>query len=325
MSKTTTAFWITNQQCGELRTVVLAPPAENEVRVRTVYSGISLGTEALIYNQAVPPSEYQRMRAPFQDGDFPFPVKYGYINVGIVEDGLAALNGRTVFCLYPHQTHYNVPCDAVTPLPEGVPAQRAVLTANLETAINAVWDAAPCVGDSISIVGGGVVGCLVAWLVGQLPGCDVELIDTNAERADICRRLGVRFSLPDTATGDRDLVVHASATQEGLTQALSLAGFEATVLELSWYGDKSVALPLGEAFHSQRLQLRSSQVGQIAVSQRSRWSFQRRLTLALSLLRDNTLDALISGESHFSQLPDTFRYLMRDGRTSLCHCIRYDG
>ena len=322
--QTTTAFWITDKQHGELRTTELPQCRNGEVSIQTLYSAISLGTEALVFNNAVPSTEYQRMRAPFQEGEFPTPVKYGYINVGRVDDGPEALCGRLVFCLYPHQTRYVVPSDAVTLLPAEIPAERAILAANLETAINALWDASASIGDRITIIGAGVIGCLVGWLAAGIPGCDVELIDVNPERAAVCSTLGLNFSLPENAQGDRDLLIHTSATQSGLTTALQLAGFEATILELSWYGDKLITIPLGGTFHSKRLQLRSSQVGQIAPRQRSRWDYKRRLTLALSLLTDDALDNLISGESAFADLPETFQYLVNEGRHSLCHRIKYD-
>ncbi len=276
-----------------------------------------------MFNGTVPASEYLRMRAPFQEGDFPFPVKYGYINVGVVEAGPEHLLGQCVFCLYPHQTRYSVPADAVTPIPAQIPASRAVLCANLETAINALWDAQPNIGDRISVVGGGVVGCLVAWLAAKIPGCEVELVDINSGRDELADRLGAHFKLPTDASDERDLVIHASATEQGLQTALKLAGFEATVLELSWYGDTAVSVPLGQAFHSRRLQLRSSQVGQIAPAQRSRWDYRRRLALAMKLLEDETLECLISGESDFQNLPETMARLTSAGKNVLCHRIRY--
>ncbi|MFK7855371.1 MAG: zinc-binding alcohol dehydrogenase [Granulosicoccus sp.] len=323
-STTATAFWITDKQRGEIRSAELPELLRDQVRIQTLYSGVSLGTEALVFNHAVPSSEFQRMRAPFQEGEFPSPVKYGYINVGKVLEGPHDLCGQNVFCLYPHQTHYIVPSDSVTLIPLDVPAERAILAANLETAINALWDASAHIGDKISIVGAGVIGCLVGWLANSIPGCDVELIDINPERASVCDALGLTFSLPHQARGQRDLLIHTSATQEGLNTALQLAGFEATILELSWYGDKPVSVELGGSFHSRRLQLRSSQVGQIATAQRSRWDYKRRLKLALSLLNDERLDNLITGESSFSELPSTFQYLMKNGRDSLCHRIKYD-
>jgi threonine dehydrogenase-like Zn-dependent dehydrogenase len=317
------AFWIAEPGAGEIRPEPLRHPEPGDVVVRALYSGISRGTEALVFRGEVPASEAARMRAPWQAGDFPAPVKYGYISVGVVETGPAALAGRTVFCLHPHQTRYVVPADAVHVLPDDVPAARAVLAANMETAINGVWDGGPHVGDRIAVVGGGVVGCLVAWLVGRIPECRVELVDTNDERAAIASRLGVGFATPDRATPEADLVFHASGAPEGLATALRLAAFEAVVVEMSWYGARAVPVPLGEAFHSRRLTLRASQVGAVASSQRSRWTHRRRMALALALLVDPCLDGLITGESPFEALPEVMAELARGPGRALCHRIAY--
>lgn len=317
------ACWLAAPGRAELRDEALPPPAPGEVRVRTLHSAVSRGTEGLVFRGEVPASEYQRMRAPFQSGDFPAPVKYGYVSVGIVEQGPPELLGRAVFCLYPHQTLYNVPAEAVHPLPPGVPAARAVLAANLETAVNALWDAAPRLGDRITVVGAGTLGLLVAWLAARLPGCEVEVVDVLASRADIATRLGARFVSPDEATPDADLLIHTSGQPAGLATALRLAAFEATVLELSWYGDRAVSLPLGEAFHSRRLTLKSSQVGQIATAQRTRWDYKRRLTLALSLLTDPTLDGLITDSAPFDDLPTVLARLASGSPDTLCQRIDY--
>ena len=323
-TQSATAFWITQKERGELIEERLPPPGDTELQIRTLYSGISRGTESLVFAGRVPESEYERMRAPFQKGDFPFPVKYGYMNAGVVEQGPESLLGKHVFSLFPHQTRFNVPVDSVTILPDNVPAARAVLAANMETAINALWDAQPAIGDKISVVGAGVLGSLVAYLASRITGCEVQLIDTNSSRASVADTLGVRFAHPQQAQRHRDLVIHTSATEEGLNHAIELAGFEALVLELSWYGSRQVAINLGGAFHSQRLQIRSSQVGHLALRQRSRWSYKRRLQLALSQLSDSCLDVLISGESHFTELPDTLKWLSGSGNESLCHRITYD-
>jgi 2-desacetyl-2-hydroxyethyl bacteriochlorophyllide A dehydrogenase len=317
------AFWIAAPGRGEIRTESLAPPAADDVVVRTMFSGVSRGTEALVFQGRVPASEYQRMRAPFQAGEFPAPVKYGYASVGCVEHGPPHLVNRKVFTLYPHQTHYVVPARAVHVVPDSVPAARAVLAANLETAVNVLWDARPQVGDRIAIVGGGTVGCLVAWLAGRMPGCDVELVDVNPHRASIARALGVRFAETDGASENADVVVHASGSPAGLERALRLAGFEATIVDASWYGTADVPLPLGEAFHAKRLTLKSSQVGTVAASQRARWDAQRRMELALALLADPVLDGLITGESEFDALPDLMASLATDPGDTLCHRIRY--
>jgi NADPH:quinone reductase-like Zn-dependent oxidoreductase len=323
-SETARACWILAPGQAVLRDEPLPPPAPGEVRVRALHSAVSRGTEGLVFRGEVPASEHQRMRVPFQAGDFPGPLKYGYIGVGVVESGPDGLSGRTVFCLHPHQTRYNVPASAVTPLPAGLPPGRAVLAANLETALNAIWDATPRPGDRIAVVGGGVVGLLVAWLAARLPGCEVELVDTAPQRESIATRLGARFVLPAQARADADLVIHASGRGEGLVTALGLAGFEATVLELSWYGAQAVTLPLGEAFHARRLVLRSSQVGHVAAPQRARWSHRRRLELALSLLAEAPLlDALISHHAPFETLPAVLAHLAGPAPDVLCQRIDY--
>lgn len=317
------AFWITGPRRGEIRAEQLPEPGPDEVEIRTLYSAISRGTEALVYNGEVPETEYARMRAPFQAGDFPAPVKYGYISVGVVERGPAELKGREVFCLYPHQTRYVVPADAVLPLPDGLPARRAVLAANMQTALNALWDANLAIGDRIAVVGAGTVGCLVAFLAARVPGCSVELVDTDAGKAEIAAQLGAVFKRPAEAQRDADLVVHASGSGDGLNNALELAGFEATVLELSWFGARKIELALGGAFHSRRLKLIASQVGQVAARQRGRWSHARRDRLALELLQAPGLDALIAEASRFEALPDVMARLSRASAGTLCHLIDY--
>ncbi len=317
------AFWLATPGRGEIRAERLKPPAPDEALVRTLYSSVSRGTESLVFRGEVPPSQYRAMRAPFQQGDFPAPVKYGYCSVGVVEAGPATLHGRTVFCLYPHQDRYVVPVAALTPVPPAIPAGRAVLAANLETALNVLWDAAPRLGDRLTVIGAGVVGCLIARLAGRLPGCTVQLVDVDPRREAIAHHLGVRFALPEQAEGERDCVIHASGSPAGLATALGLAGFEATVVEASWFGARSVSLPLGEAFHSQRLTIQSSQVGHIAAAQRRRWDQRRRMATVMALLDDPALDALIGGESPFTDLPRILAELTENPNGALCHRIVY--
>ncbi|MFF7520576.1 zinc-dependent alcohol dehydrogenase [Streptomyces pseudovenezuelae] len=316
------AFWLRSPGEGEIREVALPAPREDEVLVRSLYSGVSRGTETLVFRGGVPESQHAAMRAPFQEGDFPGPVKYGYLSVGLVEEGPAALKGRTVFCLYPHQTRYVVPASAVTVVPDDVPARRAVLAGTVETAVNALWDAAPLVGDRIAVVGGGMVGSSVAALLARFPGTRVQLVDADPARAATAEALGVGFASPADALGDCDLVVHASATEQGLARSLELLGAEGTVLELSWYGDRKVSLPLGEAFHSRRLVIRSSQVGTVSPARGNR-SYGDRLALALKLLADPVLDALITGESAFEELPKVMPALASGDIAALCHLVRY--
>jgi threonine dehydrogenase-like Zn-dependent dehydrogenase len=320
----TLAFWVVAPGCGELRHEAVPAPNGREASVRALYSGVSRGTEALVFNGGVPESEYHRMRAPFQGGDFPGPVKYGYANVGRVVEGPRALSGRTVFCLYPHQQRYVVPIDALYVLPATVPASRAVLAANLETALNAVWDSGAAPGDRVAVVGGGSVGCLAAWVLGRMPGCEVELIDTNPQRRAIADAFGIAFAPPETARAGADVVLHMSGSAEGLALALRLAAFEATVCECSWYGTSSVTLSLGEAFHSRRLILKSSQVGSVAASHRARWTLRRRMELALALLTDPALDLLINSEGPFENLPQIMQGLARAPGDTIMHRVSYD-
>jgi threonine dehydrogenase-like Zn-dependent dehydrogenase len=317
------ACWIEAPQRAAWRREVLPAPGAGEVRVRALVSGVSRGTETLVYRGEVPEGERLRMRAPFQRGDFPGPVKYGYCSVGVVTAGDPSLEGRTVFCLHPHQSAYLVPRDAVHPVPDDVPAGRAVLAANVETALNAVWDAAVGPGDSVSVVGAGVVGALVGWLCAGVPGCRVQLVDVDPRREALARALGASFALPEAAAGEADVVVHASATEAGLATALRLAGFEATVLELSWYGTRRVSVPLGEAFHARRLRLASSQVGHVAASRRARWSHARRLAAALQLLRDERLDALLGDPHPAGALPALLARLAAGPGDGRCERIAY--
>jgi NADPH:quinone reductase-like Zn-dependent oxidoreductase len=319
----TLAFWIATPGHGELRREAVVPPNALEASVRTLYSGVSRGTESIVFAGRVPAGEYERMRAPFQVGQFPAPVKYGYSSVGTVLQGPPELAGQNVFCLYPHQEQYTVAADALLVLPAAVPPARAVLAANLETALNGLWDASVGPGDRVAVIGAGSVGCLSAWLASRIPGCEVELIDINAQRAGIARALNLRFALPGAARTDADVVLHASGSGEGLALALRVAGFEATVVELSWYGDRPVTLALGEAFHARRLTLKSSQVGSIGGRRRASWTLRQRLQLALSLLSDPALDVLINSEGRFEDLPQTLEQLARAPGDVIMHRVRY--
>jgi len=318
------AFWIASPGRGEIRPEPLPPPSPDDVVVRALYSGISRGTEALVFQGRVPASEHERMRAPFQSGAFPAPIKYGYASVGVVEHGPGDLPGKPVFSLFPHQTRYVVPASAVHPIPPAVPPPRAVLAANLETAINGLWDANPRIGDRVVVVGAGTVGSLVAWLAGRIHGCDVELVDVNPKRAVVAKTLGVRFSEPEAVADGADVVVHASGSAAGLGLALRIAAFEATIVEMSWYGSQMVSLPLGQAFHARRLTIKSSQVGSIASPQRARWDFRRRMAFALASLAHPALDVLITGESAFESLPKVMAELADGTLDALCHRVRYE-
>jgi NADPH:quinone reductase-like Zn-dependent oxidoreductase len=317
------ALWYIAPGQAEIRQETLAPPGQGEARVRTLFGALSRGTEALVLAGRVPESEHERMRTPLMGGRFPFPVKYGYATVGKIEDGPQDLHGRSVFTLHPHQSLFNVPARAALVLPNNLPLQRAVLAANMETALNAVWDAGAGPADRIAVVGAGTVGALVAFLCGKIPGTDVMLVDINPARGELAQKLGVRFPKPEMATGDCDIVFHASGSADGLATALTLAGEEAAVLEMSWYGDALVAAPLGGAFHSRRLRLISSQVGQVAQSHRPRWTHERRLAAAVGLLADERLDALLAPAVAFYDLPKKLPAILDPKSGVLCQLIAY--
>jgi NADPH:quinone reductase-like Zn-dependent oxidoreductase len=324
VTETARAFWVREPGRGEIRPAPLRAPGPGEALVRTRFSALSPGTEGLVFRGGVPESEHERMRAPFQEGDFPAPVKYGYLSVGIVDEGPDALQGRTVFCLHPHQTAYVVPADALTPVPDGVPARRAVLAGIVETAVNALWDVPPRLGDRIAVVGGGLVGCCLTRLLTRVPGTRVTLVDVDPARSEIAAALGASFASPADAPADQDIVYHASASAGGLQRSLDLLRTEGTVVELSWYGDQAVNLRLGGVFHSRRLTIRSSQVGLVAPAQRSSRSTRDRLALALDLLTDPKFDVLLTGSSPFDELPQVLLDLVAGRLPALGHTITYE-
>jgi len=309
------ALWYVAPGRAEVRDETLPAPGAGAVRVRALHGALSRGTESLVFHGRVPQSEYQRMRGPHMGGAFPFPVKYGYATVGRTQDG------ATVFALHPHQTAFDIAADAAVPVPVGVPPHRAVLAANMETALNAVWDAAPGPADRIAVIGGGVVGALVAYLCAGLRGAQVTLVDIDPARAALSRALGLDFAVD--APPDCDVVFHASGSGAGLATALTAAGEEARVIELSWYGADDVAAPLGGAFHSRRLSIVASQVGRVAPSHRTRWTHRRRLAAALALLADARLDALLAPPIAFTDLPAALPRILAPGSGVLCQRIDY--
>ena len=323
MAETAQALWYTGPGTAQIQSEELGPLSGGSVRICATHGAISRGTEALVAAGRVPPSEFARMRAPFMAGSFPFPVKYGYAIVGRVERGLASLVGCTVFALHPHQTLFDLPADAAVVVPPNVPASRAVLAANMETALNAVWDAGPGPFGRVAVVGAGVVGTLTGFLCRELGGGDVTLVDINPARAGVAAALGLRFATPAEAPTECGLLFHASASSAGLATALALAGDEAAIVELSWYGDGPVSAPLGGAFHSRRLKLIASQVGKVAPSHRQEWTHRRRLEYALGLLADDRLDVLLEPAIAFDDLPARLPRILAAASSILCQCIDY--
>jgi 2-desacetyl-2-hydroxyethyl bacteriochlorophyllide A dehydrogenase len=322
------AFWTVAPGRGELREEVLSPPGSGEVLVRSLASGISRGTERLVFHGHVPESQWAQMRAPLQAGDFPFPVKYGYAAVGLVEDGADELRGRRIFCLHPHQDRFVALARFCRPVPDAVPDHRAVLAANLETAVNILWDAGPLPGERALVIGAGVVGLLCAYLLARIPGMAVTVADTDPARRAVAEAFGARFAAPDAMPAEQELIIHASASPAGLQAALRHAAFEARIVEASWFGDRPVSLPLGEAFHARRLRLISSQVGTIATPMRGRRGYAERMDLALSLLADPLLDALTGPAIPFADLPARMPAILDappGGHSPLCPVVTYPG
>ncbi len=327
------AFWTTAPGRGEVREEPLAAPGPGACQVRTLASGVSRGTEALVFADRIPKNQYQAMRAPLMGGDFPFPVKYGYSAVGVIEAGqiLPLPQGegektpphpaQRVFVLHPHQDRFIAPAAMCIPVPDSVPTPRAVLAANMETALNLLWDAAPLPGERMLVVGAGVVGLLTGALLARIPAATVTVVDPNPARAALAQLFGCGFALPDAAPGEQELIVHASATEAGLRRCLASAAFEARIIEASWYGDAAPAVPLGEAFHARRLRLLASQVGAVAPAMRGRRSHAERLALALGLLADARYDALLEGPTRFAELPAAMPAILRPG--GLCHVVTY--
>ncbi|MFS8036925.1 zinc-dependent alcohol dehydrogenase [Xanthobacter sp. AM11] len=317
------ALWYMAAGTAALRPERLPAPDDAMACVTTLWSAISRGTERLVFAGLNDPVHGARMRAPMQEGDFPFPVKYGYCAVGRVERGPAGLEGRMVFALAPHQDRFLAPADRLVPLPEGLPPRRATLAANMETALNAVWDGAAGPGDRIVVVGAGLVGLLVARLCARLPGAQVTAVDCDPARAATAAALGVAFAPTAEGLADADLVFHASGTGAGLESAIGCCGEEGRVVEMSWYGDRRVEIGLGGAFHHRRLQIVSSQVGMVSPARRPRWSHRRRLEAALALLADPRLDALITEEVAFADLPQALPRILAAGAQGIATVVRY--
>lgn len=313
------SLWVVGRGRAEVRESDLPSPADGSVRIRALVSGISRGTERIIYHGRVPQSESERMRCPFQEGDFPHPVKYGYAMVGTVDRGPTSLLGRRVFCLHPHQTAFDIPLEASIPVPDAIPSACAALAPQMETALNATWDAGEVAGP-VAVIGGGIIGLLTAYLAARM--ADVVLIDRNPARAAVAAHLGLRFALPRDAPREQTLVFHSSGTGDGLALALELCAFEASVIELSWFGDAEVPVRLGGAFHSRRLTLKSSQVGSVAPSRRAEHDHRRRLEEALKLCGDPRLDILVRESTPFEQVPARLGAILNDPDT-LCHLIDY--
>lgn len=313
------AYWITGPRQGTILTEELNSPGSGQALVRTLYSGVSRGTELLVHRHEVPSEVAEQMRAPHQEGLLPDPVKYGYLNVGVVEQGPEHLTGRRVFCLFPHQDRYVVDASDLRLIPDDVPSPRAVLAGTIETAVNAIWDSGITIGDRVSVVGGGMVGLSLALLLRRFPLARLEVVDVDPTRT----LPGVELRSPGKASTDADVVFHTSATADGLATGLSLLGDEGTLIELSWYGTQTPGVPLGGSFHARRLNIKASQVSRISPARAARRGFGDRMSIALDALRDDAFDALLSPPVDFDELPAAFAELDAGGGSPLCTLVTY--
>lgn len=309
---------------GEARIDTVDLPPQG-IRVMTRFSGISRGTERLIFNGLVPEAEHDRMRAPLQSGDFPFPVRYGYAATGTVDDPTTDLHGREVFCLHPHQTAFRAPQAMVLPIPRNVPASRAILAANMETALNAIWDARLRPGSKCLVVGAGLLGWLITALLSRRPDLSVDITDIRTDTGVKADDFSVNFMTPDrTNSCSYDVAFHTSASSAGLQSALDALNFEGRVIELSWYGVRETQINLGGNFHANRLSILCSQVGHVAPTHRHAVTHRDRLARALTALDDPRLDLLITHEVHFRDLPESLPRLLADDAPGIATRIVYD-
>lgn len=320
----------TQKHHAKLQRVALKPLKEKEILVETHYSGVSRGTERLVYSGSVPTTEWQAMRCPNQAGDFDFPITYGYACVGkVIEIGSSVTKvnpDELIFALHPHQSHFVIDEDWANPLPEALPLDRAVLSANMETALNANWDADFNPDSRVAVIGGGVVGLLTGYLASRSSNAPVTLIDIDPRKSEIATKLGLEFCLGDGLSKSGhlfDVLFHTSASGNGLQSAIDHANFEATIVEMSWYGEKSVNLTLGGRFHSQRLKLVSSQVGAVSPKKRANISHAERLQIAMGHLKDDALDALLYPHIEFSELPTQLSQIFDPAYDALCPLVTY--
>ena len=325
MSGTVLAYWVEAAGKGALRPTALPAPGPSDVVVCAEFSGISVGTERLVGNGLVPATSASTMACPGMVGSFALPICYGYSLVGTVDGG--ALAGRRVFTMHPHQQRAVVASERVVALPESLPAPRATLLPNLETAWNAVHDAELRDGDRerVVVIGGGAIGLLLAFVLSRVANATVVLADIDASRRRFASALpwiGDVVAPDGVEPGRFAVAFHTSATSDGLQLAIDAVGFEGRVIELSWYGSKPVTVRLGESFHHQRKRITASQVATIAASHRAAGRAARTAAV-LDLLADPALDRLLAAPIPFERLPEAFARIYRGETIEPCPVVAY--
>lgn len=306
------SFWLTEKGRGVLRRETLPAPAPGWCVVQTLFSAVSPGTERLVALGKVPAALREEMACPYMGGGFPFPVKYGYSLVGEVIDGPPKLRGRRVHILHPHQDVCVVRVEDARPLPDSLPPARATLASNMETAVTAAWDSGVVLGERVLVVGFGIVGALVAHVLGRGPAVEVEVVDRRPDRRRLAEAMGFRASGapgPDAY----DLAFDTSGSPSGLQAAIDAVGVEGRVVAVSWYGTEPARLALGGTFHSRRKRILSSQVSRIPGALQPRFDRARRTALVFRLLESPELDRLMGPRVPFAELPKAYETLV--GRT----------
>jgi len=302
----------------ELRSESVPPPGPGEVRIKTIASAISHGTEMLVYRGEVPAD--LALDLPTLAGSYSFPIKYGYASVGrVLDSGAESFSpGDLVFVHHPHQDTFVVPAELPVPLPEGLDPAAGLFFANVETALNVVHDAPLRLGETALVFGQGVVGLLITQLLELAGAGRVLVVDPVKKRRDQALEVGADEAfepggdLPDlilesTEGRGADLAVEVSSSGAALQAAIDAVAAEGTVVVASWYGTKPVALSLGGHFHRGRVRLRSSQVGGMNPELCSRWDRARRAEAVLRLLPRLRPERLVSHRIPFEDAPQAYR------------------
>ena len=319
----TKSYWIDKKNKGYFKFGEISSINSNEIVVKTLFSGISYGTEKLVYSGKVPKSQRNLMKCPYQEGDFGNDIKYGYINVGKVVDGDKSYLGNNIFSLYPHQDFYKIPSNEALIIPNKIPLSRCLLIPNLETAINAVWDTLPSAGDRILVIGAGIVGLLTAYLINKIPGVNLFIVDKDPSKRKITKKLGIKFLDTIPKKFDARFIYECTGDHRILNSLKNNITVNSTICVLSWYGDKKSDIALGENFFSKRAKLIMSQVSKISPS-RCDLTNQDRRKIALEILdASNDLDHLIEKKYvKFNDL-DKFFSNRKNHNNFLCKVVKY--
>ena len=331
----TASVWFPRAREVEIRDETVGRPGPGEVRIHAIASGLSHGTEMLVFRGEVPTD--LALDLPTLAGSYAFPIKFGYASVGrVVETGAGVTElapGDHVFVHHPHQQEYVVRAAAAVRLPKRLPPELGVFLANCETALNVVLDAHPYLGDEVAVFGQGVVGLLVTQLM-ERAGAAVTAVEPIAVRRELALRGGAEDAVTPEAAAARiatrtngrgaDVVIEASGNGGALQLAIDAAAFQASVVVCSWYGSKPVSLDLGSRFHRQRLRLVSSQVSRLDPALAPRWDRQRRLDTALALLEELVLGPLISHRIPFAKAAEAYELVDQRPEETVQVILTYD-